>query len=387
MRYCPICGGSLKKHLLVYPEIPVFDNVLYETEHEAEKALCGTQDLAICIQCGFVCNCEFEPEKVNYKEGYHAERSVSPYFCKHMYDVAEWIHSKVSLTNKSLLEVASGNGEFLNVLTKFKPQTCVGVDPSADTSMDGSIVLEQALFDESYLERHPIADVLINRHMIEHIQNPLQMLSLFYRAISESGVLYLETPRLDWILQNHVFYDFPYEHCSYYSDEFIKRLLEAAGFAVIGSRNTYNGQYYSILARKTHEALPLRTVSKEDRQRIEKSFTELHAAKQYAYERFCMVAGNNWLWGASAKGVMCCNLIGGSIAGCIDKNPFKQGRFISRTATAVISPAEIPFHEIDQIYVENDVYLNEIQEELNSIAPNIKLLSLNTFIEIDGQKN
>lgn len=88
-----------------------------------------------------------------------------------------------------------------------------------------------------------------------------------------------------------------------------------------------------------------------------------------------------YLWGAGGKGVMCCNLLNGEhILGCIDRNPFKQGRFIPGTGHPVIAPADISPEKVRCILVENDVYFEEIEKEAHAIDGGIQVLSLNQLL-------
>lgn len=90
-----------------------------------------------------------------------------------------------------------------------------------------------------------------------------------------------------------------------------------------------------------------------------------------------------YLWGAAAKGVMCANLLHGvHIEGCVDKNPFKQGKFVPGTGYPVISPTDITFPTVRAVLVENDVYLEEIQLEVMKLDPRIQVYSLHLALHI-----
>ena len=369
--------------------MPVFDNVLCTTQTMAKEVVRGTQDLALCYNCGFLFNCKFESKKVIYGKDYHAERGKSHYFSTHIKDVAQWLNEEVSLKNKAVLEVACGDGEFLNEVLQYQPKRCIGVDPSSTEIQSEHIRIFSALFNEQFLTAHPEkTDILINRHMVEHLEYPLQMFKVFSQAVDIGNYMYLETPRLDWILKNHVFYDFPYEHCSYFSDSLMARMLLAAGFEIQSEKHTYAGQYFSILAQKTTEPRPLNTVDIKDiqitLQHLEETKKLLKASEERLVSELSFGSKNNafYLWGGSAKGVMCCNLLNTPVQACIDKNPLKQGEYIPGTGTPVIAPTEICIEEAETILVENDVYLDEITAEAHQIEPRIRVLSINQLLGI-----
>lgn len=269
---CPICGSSCMDYLITLEHVPYFENRLCDSVISAQQDGCGTQSMTQCQHCGFVFNRMFEPQNMVYGDGYHAERGGSEYYRQYLRSVAAQINSVAPIEGKRILEVACGTGEFLQVIAGYHPKVCIGVDPSANEA-SGNCTIRPELFDEAYLEKYPeTTDILISRHMIEHMENPLEMLRTFAKALPVGGVLYLETPRLDWILENRVFYDFSYEHCSYFTDEFMERLLTAAGFSVTEMKPGFDGQYFSILARRGNAACELATAGQETLDRVKRSF-------------------------------------------------------------------------------------------------------------------
>lgn len=399
---CPLCGETWTQTLLSLPDTPVFVNALPSALRSAQEFTLGTQHLVHCNHCGFVFNSEFEPEKVMYDTGYHAERGHSAYYARHIRHILDFIESVKPLKGLRLLEAACGNGEFLMEAAKRGPKDVTGVDPSAPVTAAGPLHLQKALFDDAYLDQMPCpVDILINRHMIEHILNPLEMLTKFYRALAADGVLYLETPRLDWILENRAFFDFPYEHCAYYSDAFIVRLLKAAGFEAAAIEYSYDGQYFSICAKKCKPQPALARASEGELLQIRQAFSALERTYTdlnrtgfiQGFRTETLRSGSPdlkspsgassgvFFWGAAAKGVMCANLLDRwPISGFIDKNIHKQGKFIPGTGHPVLAPSQIKYDLVKTIIVENDVYLSEIQNEVREIDPRISVTPLSRLL-------
>lgn len=328
-------------------------------------------------------NHDFEAVKVQYAGGYHAERAHSEYYSRHMQKVINLIEEVKPLKQKRVLEVACGTGEFLNLIAQHETKICIGVDPSASELQSKKLELHQSLFDQEYLTKMSApVDILINRHMIEHILHPLEMLRLFYEALAPDGILYLETPRLDWILENKAFYDFSYEHCAYYTDDFLVRLLKTAGFTIAAMKFSYTEQYFSICAKKC-DCTPMEKVAAEQLERVQNSFSETYRTYHNANKKFALsaVPKNIYLWGASAKGVMCSNLLNHlTMKGIIDKNPYKQGKFIPGTGCPVLAPKDLAIVPEAIIFVENPVYLREITEEAQQINPRAQVFPLDLLL-------
>lgn len=400
---CPICGQEHFTILLQFSDIPVFVNVPLSSADEAKSCPRGNQRIVQCDHCGFVFNSDFEPKKVLYDFDYHAERGNSAYYQRHIGHTLDFIESVRPLKGQYVLEVACGNGEFLAEAVKRGPKEAVGVDPSTSDFKEGSFCLKKLLFEETYLSHMSCpADILISRHMIEHILDPLDMLSKFHRALSADGILYLETPRLDWILENHSFFDFPYEHCAYYSDHFMEHLLKIAGFEIAAIEHSYDGQYFSICAIKC-EAKPVSTrAERKDLHYVQQSCCRLmqiytNVNQPGVIQRFCtetlrsdksdlntsFVPDGVYLWGAAAKGVMCANILDNwPITGFIDRNSYKWGKYIPGTGHLVIAPSQIAYPIVKTVVVENDVYYTEIQDEVNKIDPRILTILLSELLRM-----
>jgi len=389
---CPVCGHKQLESLLTFSDIPVFVNVLCDTPEQAKTVTRGTQRLVQCLQCGFVFNEEFEPVKTRYSTGYHAERGQSPSYSQHIQHVLDMVSSVEPLQGKQVLEVACGTGEFLQAIALRGTLKCTGVDPSSNEVQRDGMEIHRALFDADYLHQNPQRiDLLVNRHMIEHMLEPLEMLRTFAQALPQGGLLYLETPRLNWILENRVFFDFPYEHCAYYSDDFICRLLTAAGFSIVLMQPSYQGQYFSICARKYGEPSKIKQADVSHLLKIRQSFSKMAQVsygglgnRQDCRFPISLAASEGiYLWGAAAKGVMCANLLKGiQISGYIDKNPYKQGKYIPGTGHLVIAPEDINFPDVQVVLVENDVYLEEIQLEMKEIDSRVRVCSLHQLLNI-----
>ena len=141
----------------------------------------------------------------------------------------------------------------------------------------------------------------------------------------------------------------------------------------------------------------LALAGEDERKRVKLKFKEIENAYFGARKRFSALStctgterkgdtplrnspltAGVYLWGAAGKGVMCCNLLDGEqILGCIDKNPFKQGKFVPGTGHKVIAPADVTYEKTPCILVENDVYFDEIEKEVHEIDARIQVFSLN----------
>ena len=372
MYQCPVCGSVELETMFTLHDIPVFVNVLADEYEEAIRADTGDQKLTLCSHCGFVFNADFVPEKVQYSQGYHAERRSSSAYRAHVDAVISQIQDVIPLSHITTLEVGCGTGEFLKAVRDkhLENVKLIGVDPSVESHTEDKIHFDGTLFDKDYLKSLQIKpDVIINRHMIEHVTNPLVLLEIFSEALSNGGVLYLETPRLDWILEHKTFFDFTYEHCSYFTDDFMRRLLEAVGFEIISCTPSYQEQYFSICAKGYGNPKKIEKVSSTELNRIKEGFAAMQKAYDYCKNSY-IPSENDCIWGCSGKGVMWLNLMDTyKISKAIDIDAAKWNHFVLKTGHEIVKPEKLIIYQPKRILVMNAMYMDEIRKMVSNMLP------------------
>ena len=100
-----------------------------------------------------------------------------------------------------------------------------------------------------------------------------------------------------------MFFDFPYEHCAYYSDDFLGRLLAAAGFSIVTIQSSYEGQYFSLCVRKCGEPCEIQTASPACLTRIRQRFSKIGQGIQPVPRT--LPDSGVYLWGGGRQGGAC----------------------------------------------------------------------------------
>ena len=98
--------------------------------------------------------------------------------------------------------------------------TGVGFDPAyrgPDVDCSGRARFERRFYGPECADT--AADVVVCRHVIEHVPRPVELLRTVRQALAASphARVYLETPDAAWILRNQVLCDLFYEHCSLFT--------------------------------------------------------------------------------------------------------------------------------------------------------------------------
>ena len=378
---CPVCRGARRYAFVEREAVPVFQNAPSESARGARAALRGRLSLRFCRDCSFVANEAFRPELMAYGHGYESDQSHSPAFGEH---VRSLVRSLVEggITKKRILEVGCGAGYFLRLLCREGQNSGVGYDPAyrgPDTDLAGSV-----RFVADYYRGGPDgqqADVVISRHVIEHVPDPNAFLAVLRAACGaeEPRRLFLETPAVEWILENRVIEDFFYEHCSYFSAEALRFAVEVAGFDVLHVATRFGGQYLWLEAVSAAERKP----RAPDANRVRRCE---EAARRYGSEvdrrvtdlrrrlEALRTGGPVCVWGAGAKGVTLVNLADpdGDLVTClVDINPKKQGRFVPGTGHAIVGPEALPKIGVRHVIVMNPNYAGEVMAAAKQVDPAI----------------
>ena len=341
-------------------------------------------DLRICHcgTCDFVWNAAFDPGRLSYHHAYDNTQTFSPVFADHLESVVSLLVDERDVRDSRIVEVGCGKGEFLRRLVEAdRGNTGSGFDPSYVgplEDLDGRLRFELSFFGPE--QATGAADVVVSRHVIEHVEEPLAMLELMRSAIAAAPEprLFLETPDVEWILENRVVWDFFYEHCSYFTPRSIEYAARLAGLEIDRVDLVFGGQYMWAQGRPAEgrDAPPptasLRAAT-EEFERAERQLWERLAAQIDELSGRGAVA----VWGAGAKGVTFVNRLdpdAEALAGVVDLNPAKQGGYIPGTGHPILAPHDLDARGVVTAVLLNPNYEQEIREMLAAAGSSVDLV-------------
>lgn len=365
---CPICAGNRIRSFLRRSQVPVHQNLVMTSQEAAHAVTRGELDMAVCEACGFVFNQSFDLTRLSYGEDYDNTQACSNYFEAYLDGLVRDMVERQGVRNCTIVEVGCGKGHFLKKLVNYPEanNTGYGFDPSyvgPESDLAGRVQFYPCYYDQNCTDI--AADVVVCRHVIEHVQEPLKILRSVRAALDASpkAGIFFETPCVEWILRHRVIWDFFYEHCSLFSSKSLGLAIRRAGFAVERVSRIFGGQYLWLEARvaSVDETLPaagetvlLATVYAASEKKLRQDWrARLRVLNQY---------GKVALWGAGAKGATFSNLIDPHCAliDCVvDLNPNKQGRFIPGTGHPIVAPAELPGRGVRNAVLMNPNYREE----------------------------
>ena len=341
-------------------DIPVYQNVVFDSEADAVACPKGEVVLAQDPETGLVRNISFDVSLVRYDIRYQNEQANSPVFQNHLESVADIIDrhfgtrrpedrnrkNATGSQEKDIIEIGCGKGSFLERLLA-RGYDAFGVDPAYEGNSPHVL---RALFNRN---SGISADVVILRHVLEHVENPVDFLARVARANGNRGSIYIEVPCLDWIIGNRAWFDIFFEHVNYFRLGDFRRM-----FGVIHEAGRlFMDQYIYVVA----DLASLTAPGSADRVDFPADFLSGMNAMAARTEE----SKRRAIWGAAAKGMMVAlslHRIGLSAMCAIDINPAKQGKFLAGSGLKVAAPQEAMglLEDGDDVIVVNGNYLEEI---------------------------
>lgn len=339
----------MKHELYRASDLPVLQNRTFADAASARASASADMRLVQDLGTGLVFNDAFDADKLSYDSDYQNEQAHSGQFQRHLNDVEAIVarHFK----GRSLIEVGCGKGYFLELLRE-RGYAVTGIDPAYEGS--NAEVIKAPFTPELDLR----AEAIVLRHVLEHIQDPVSFLHEIARANGNRGLIYIEVPCLDWIIEHKAWFDLFYEHVNYFRLCDLKSLFGR----VLEAGRLFGEQYLYVVA-------DLASLRRPDAAGV----APLHLPVDFSASLARAVAivrrdagKGSAIWGASSKGVIYSLFLqraGVAVDQVVDINPAKQGRYLPLSGARVSSPEEAMAALPDgaNLFVMNSNYLDEIR--------------------------
>ncbi|WP_337207713.1 class I SAM-dependent methyltransferase [Campylobacter molothri] len=201
-------------------------------------------------------NLTFNLEKISQEyqsEGYFSRKIVS----KAMSNVIKTIKDKCLKyidKNSVCLKIAPGSGDMVNALIN-EVKFFYTVDPSLvslEIENINNLKHIQGFFDcdilKSKLEYK--IDFIIFRHLLEHINTPLDFLQNVVNLLENNGIIYVEVPNFNELVKHNRFYEIFNDHCGYYQKNILINVLQSLGCEIVDEIFLFREQHVGLFFKK-----------------------------------------------------------------------------------------------------------------------------------------
>lgn len=369
MNRCILCGSEFFQKPLIecdnmpksaqhFPTIPNSDDSLI------------TLKLVQCSGCGLV---QLDVNPVSYYRDVIRSGGYSSTMHNLRNQQYKRFLEKCPMTNKRIIEVGCGKGEFLQVWRDENfPVDAYGVENNTELV---DIAVKEGLnvsvgFTESentFFHNGPF-DGFCSFNFLEHQPNPNVMLRCIYNNLKEEAYGLVTVPSFEYILEQESYYELIRDHIAYFTKESFCFLLEKNGFHVLSCEIVNRDTWEAIVEKKK----PLNTNS------IKKNKICLSEELQHLLEKVKTENKKIAVWGASHQSltILSSMRLHDSISYVIDSAPFKQGKYTIGSNIPIVAPSYILNEHIDVVLIIAPGYTDEIARIVQNLNREIEIYSL-----------
>lgn len=278
--------------------------------------------------------------------------------------------------NGRILEIGCFDGSFLSL---FEGRKLIGCEPNPMGRIAAEhygVEVVPRYFSATDFEDSSV-DLVIMRHLIEHLPEPLEVLEECRQIIKPGGRLLIETPYIEHTLTQHVVGNFYHQHLHYFSRESLPLIFQRAGFEIVAHGIKDFRQFVvAVRVDGTIDALDDSLVPYGAM-----ICSQIDSFRRYLEElRLDMAAwlagnpGRIAIYGASstATGIVYAGgLPLGRLAYLVDADPRKHGKVLPGTGLTVFSPDRLREDPVETVFIASDFFKEEIKSLLKTQFPGI----------------
>jgi hypothetical protein len=346
----------------------------------------------LCDQCFLVQLSEFEsPENIFSEYAYFSSYSQS--WLEHAKNYTDKMTERFGLNASSnVIEIASNDGYLLQYFNE-KGIPVLGIEPAenvAKVAIDAGIPTLTKFFGVStakeLVSQGKLADLLLGNNVLAHVPDLNDFVAGLKILLKDTGVITLEFPHLQRLMEQTQFDTIYHEHFSYFSCITIDKVFSSHGLTLfdVEELETHGG---SLRVYAKHESDTSKQVSNNVSQLTEREtaigFTDtayyiefsnkVKSTKRDILEFLIHAKRENKNivgYGAAAKGNTLLNYCGirtDFIDYVVDRSPHKQNQFLPGTHIPVSSPDRVRETRPDYILILPWNLKEEVMEQMSHV--------------------
>ena len=364
---CRVCGSHFfEDALLIQKKMPKSAQNFPNADDLQDDAGIDIEVFQ-CFACGLV---QLTNEVVPYYKEVIRATEISDEVKAFRRQHFEKIFDSYKLRGKKVIEIGCGRGGFLSVINDFDVDA-YGIeyaDDAVEFCQKNGLKVSKGFIENSTdnIIGAPF-DFLMILNFLEHLPDPNSTLRGIHNNLSTNGIVHIEVPNFDMIVNENLFSEFIPDHIFYFTKESLTLLLNRNGFEVIEFSEERDKYVLSVLAKKRLPVDLTRFIEYQNRIK-----TDIYGF----LDQFD--TGEVAIWGAGHQSLAIISLLNlkGRIKFVVDSAEFKQNRFTPASHIRITSPDTLYSEPVDAIIVMAAAYSDEVAGIVKKNHKNVKLAIL-----------
>ena len=388
---CRFCGAGLQRTFADLGMSPLCETYPSATDLNRGEMYYPLH-VYVCEECFLVQLEEYE-NRENIFSDYPYFSSYSDSWLRHCATYCDTMAKRLGLSERSfVVEVASNDGYLLQYFVQ-RNVPVLGIEPAANVAQVATekgiptlVRFFGAQLAGELAAEGRCADLVLGNNVLAQVPDLNDFVEGLRILLKPEGVLTLEFPHLLRLIERNEFDTIYHEHFSYFSMLTTVRILAAHGLTVFDAEElTTHGGSLRVYARRAEDRLPNIEPNVGRVLAVEKS---AGLASMEGYDRFAKrveqtkLALVDFLLGAARQGksvvgygapgksatlLHYCGIGKDLIEYTVDRNPYKQGRFLPGTHIPIHHPSRICETKPDYVVILPWNLKDEIVQQLQFI--------------------
>lgn len=370
---CPACGYHMAIAFYTGEQQPLATLGWPASAAEAHQMEKLPLTFVRCLDCGHIYNQDFEYSNVPYSNHPNLMYNKSVIWQQHLDKVRDLLLAHLPAA-PVVIEIGCGEGDLLRALAEARPEgRYIGFDPNiAFDPATAPFEARQELFvPEAHLPTLA-PDILISRHVLEHLSNPLafiQGVSCVNTLCNRDLKVFIEVPCVDKIFTHWRIEDFYYEHNSHFTSQSFRNLLSKSTQGIEFIETSYGGEVIYGLAHVSPVASQVAIMASA------RSFTRYAAAAREAIPQQLQAVLATGIpvviWGGTGKGAAFMNYFGVTATDfpwVVDSDQAKVGTCVPGLGQTIRLASELKNHPPAIILIATQWRAKDIVTEIQQQA-------------------
>jgi SAM-dependent methyltransferase len=330
----------------------------------------------VCERC-FLVQLEEYVAPANIFSEYAYFSSFADSWVEHARKYSVLMRERFGIGRDSLvMEIASNDGYLLQHFVAASVPV-LGIEPAAniakvahDKGIRTEVCFHGRASADKVVAKYGQADLLLGNNVLAHVPDLNDFVAGMKRLLKPTGVITMEFPHLQRLMEQNQFDTIYHEHFSYFSFFTVEQVFAAHGLTLfdVDELSTHGGSIRIYARHEQDSSKPVSTRAQQLRAReLALGFNRLQTYQNFAEQvkstkrkilsllidlknRGSSIVG----YGAPGKGNTLLNYCGirtDLLSYTVDRNPYKQGKYTPGTHIPILSPDTIRDTRPDYIFI------------------------------------